>query len=306
MGFLRDHQKMMELKFYRVGLGSCAPGLLKRERKKRMGIDSITGTYYGKKWEVSLSMDFGNTIWKKRGIKFLHRDNSFCQKERKVVKSLNKLDHKISKTLGRIIKYVQGYNNLGEIRDRLNKVYERAGKLERNAGQNLNFDDLFKTRFRRILTYSNSNDLACIHDGFKRLWPDIDRTMGMDRRDPNQLTQMDIVNLKEIEAEANAANQLFYGKSDTNILRQEDNQPHYQSNTNEPPMLMDTEILRQEDHQRLSQSNTAGNQRPDNDTTDSPRARQLRVREAARILANLAMYFPKSPSFSNNQEKKDK
>ncbi len=70
-----------------------------------MGIESITGKSNGKPWEVPLDLDFGNSIWEKRQVKGLYGQKSFFPEERRVVKTLNKLDHKLAKTIRLIVKY---------------------------------------------------------------------------------------------------------------------------------------------------------------------------------------------------------
>ncbi len=150
-----------------------------------MGIGSIKGSYQGTPWEVKLKMDFGNSIWEKRQVKGLYGQKSFFPEERRVVKTLNKLDHKLSQTARAIIWFDEEFSNLGEIRKCFAKVYERADKLSEYSGGNLDASRLFRKRLLLMLKKGELGDMDDILKGLERVWSEIQARGGVSGQNSN-------------------------------------------------------------------------------------------------------------------------
>lgn len=286
-----------------------------------MGIESITGTCQGKRWEVPLDMDFGNNIWKNREVKIMHGHKSFLPGELKVVKTLNKLDHKLAKTIKLIVKY-ESPDNLGEIRNRLAKLYQKADKLSGYSGGNLDIVRLFKLRFQMMFARENFTKIKYLQNRLETIWPELNKKVNTPQPNSGPLTIKDLNWVRRIKTWVNeewSLLQSFRGTSappsliDRENGGTEDHQPLNRSNTNQPPRLIESERqiqgadrgLDQPNSnqtflfQGLSRSNTAGNQRSNHDIPDARQAR--RIEETESIFESLT-----NLTFQGDQGEKEK
>ncbi|MFH0787311.1 MAG: hypothetical protein V2B13_06805 [Pseudomonadota bacterium] len=165
-----------------------------------MGIESITGTCQGKRWEVPLDMDFGNNIWKNREVKIMHGEKSFLPDELKVVELLNQFDHGVTKILRKIYWFESNSNQLEIIRHCLDKVYEKADQLNKYAGGSLVLKDLFRLRLGKIFSYAERINIESIRDKMDQsLWPEIKQS-SVQR---GAMREEDSYNLQLMETEIN-------------------------------------------------------------------------------------------------------
>ncbi len=286
-----------------------------------MGIESITGKSNGKPWEVPLDLDFGNSIWKDRKVEFMHRHKSFLREESSVVRTLNKLDHKLAKTIRLIVKY-ESPEHLREIRNRLAKLYQKADELSGYSGGNLDIVRLLKLRFDRMFAREKPLNMKYLQDRLETIWPKLEGEVNTSQGNSGPLTIEDLNWVGRIKIWVNEEwliFQSFRGTPappsliDREYRGTEDNQPRNLSNANQPPRLTESERqIQRADRgldqsnsnqtllfQDMGQSNTAGDQRSDNDSPDALQALQLE--EAERIFENLT-----NLTFQGDQGEKEK
>lgn len=214
-----------------------------------MGIESITGKSNGKPWEVPLDMDFGNSIWNNRKVEFMHRHKSFLPEESSVVRTLNKLDHKLAKTIRVIVKY-ENPEHLGEIRNRFVKLYQKADELSGYSEGNLDIVRLFKLRFQRMFSQEGPTEGESLKNRLEEICPKLEEEVNTLQGNFGPLTIEDLNWVKRIKIWVNEEQLIFQSYQgtpappsliDREYRGTEDNQPRNRSNANQPPRLTEEE-----------------------------------------------------------------